>query len=77
MVPNYEVSSSSIMKKLVLNNIGIGFTNTENLKDIKDEIKIIKKIEIKENTEGIATLKKNMANKATLELIKQIKEKHK
>ena len=77
LIPNYEVSSSSIMKKIVLNNVGIGFTNTENLNDIKDEIKIIKKIEIKENSEGIATLKKNMINKATLELIKEIKEQYK
>ena len=77
LIPNYEVSSSSIMKKLVLNNVGIGFTNTENLNDIKDQIKIIKKIEVKENFEGIATLKKNMINKATLELIKELKNNYK
>ena len=76
LIPNYEVSSSSIMKKLVLNNVGIGFTNTENLNDIKDQIKIIKKIETKENCEGIATLKKNMINKATLELIKELKNNY-
>ena len=76
LIPNYEVSSSSIMKKLVLNNVGIGFTNTENLNDIKDQIKIITKIEVKENFEGIATLKKNMINKATLELIKELKNNY-
>ncbi len=34
------------MKKLVLNNIGIGFTNTENIKEISDNIKIIKKLNL-------------------------------
>ena len=74
---NYEVSSSSIMKRLVLNNIGIGFTNTENIKEISDNIKIIKKIEIDTTKEGIATLKKTMSNKATLELVKEIKQYYK
>lgn len=74
---NYEVSSSSIMKRLVLNNIGIGFTNTENIKEISDNIKIIQKIEIDTTKEGIATLKKNMSNKATLELVKEIKQYYK
>ena len=74
---NYEVSSSSIMKRLVLNNIGIGFTNTENIKEINDNIKIIQKIEIDTTQEGIATLKKNMSNKATLELVKEIKRHYK
>ena len=41
--PNYEVSSSSLMKKMVLNHVGIGFTNTENLEDIQEDVKIIKK----------------------------------
>ena len=71
---NYEISSSSIMKKLVLNNIGIGFTNTENIKDISNNIEIIQRIEIDSTQEGIATLKKNMSNKATLELVKEIKQ---
>lgn len=70
---NYEISSSSIMKKMVLNNIGIGFTNTENIKDISNDIEIIKEIDIEATQAGIATLKKNMCNKATLELIKRIK----
>lgn len=74
---NYEVSSSSIMKRLVLNNIGIGFTNMENIKEINDSIKIIKKIELTEAKEGIATLKGNMSNKATLELVKEIKQYYK
>lgn len=74
---NYEVSSSSIMKRLVLNDIGIGFTNTENIKEINDNIKIIRKIEFDTAKEGIATLKKNMSNKATLELVKEIKQYYK
>ena len=74
---NYEVSSSSIMKKLVLNDIGIGFIKTERLKDISDNIKIIREIEIDKTEEGIATLKKNMCNKATIELVKEIKEYYK
>lgn len=68
----YETSSSSIMKKIVLNDIGIGFTNTENLSDIIDDIIIVKNIEIENSKEGIATLKKNMCNKAILELAKNI-----
>ncbi len=74
---NYEVSSSSIMKKLVLNDIGIGFTNIENLQDIKDKITIINKFETDDTKEGIATLKKNMSNKATIELVKEIKQYYK
>lgn len=77
LVANYEVSSSSIMKRLVLNDIGIGFTNVENLKDIDDKITIIKTIEIEDTKEGIATLKKNMSNKATIELVKEIKQYYK
>lgn len=77
LIANYEVSSSSIMKRLVLNDIGIGFTNVENLKDIKDKIIIINKIEIEDTKEGIATLKKNMSNKATIELVKEIKRYYK
>lgn len=77
LTANYEVSSSSIMKRLVLNNVGIGFTNTENIKEISDNIKIIQKIELDEANEGIATLKKNMSNKATLELVKEIKQYYK
>ena len=65
------------MKKMVLNNIGIGFAKVEALDDIKDEIKIIKKISKSNSQEGIATLKKTMSNKATIELVKFIKEYYK
>lgn len=71
---NYNVSSSSIMKKLVLNDIGIGFINTENLNDIMEDITILKEIKLENATEGFAMLKKSMSNKAILELSKMIKE---
>ena len=74
MHANYDVSSSSIMKKLVLSDIGIGFINTENLNDILEDITIIKEIKLENTTEGFAMLRKNMSNKATLELSKMIKE---
>lgn len=72
---NYEVSNISIMKKMVLDGIGIGFTNTQNIKEINDKITIID--EIGPFEEGIATLRKNMSNKATTELIKVIKQHYK
>jgi len=72
---NYEITSSTIMKKMVLNDIGVGFTSTENLKEIEDKIVIVERIE--DANVGIAILKKNMMNKATLELVKRIKELYK
>lgn len=72
--PTYEISSSTIMKKLVINNIGIGFTNKGNIKDIIDDVIIIKDIDVETTQAGIAVLKKTMCNKATLELVKRIKD---
>ena len=74
---NYEISSSTIMKKLVLNNVGIGFANIENLKEISNDIEIIKEFNDEITKEGIAILKKNLSNKATLELVKEIKSYYK
>lgn len=65
------------IEKCKKNDIGIGFTNVENIKDIKDKIIIINKIEIEDTKEGIATLKKNLSNKATIELVKEIKQYYK
>lgn len=65
------------MKKLVLNDIGIGFINLENLEDIKDKITIIKTIEFEDIKEGIAILNRNLLNKATIELVKEIENKYK
>ena len=75
--PKYEMSSSTVMSELVLNNVGVGFTNIENLQNIKNEIEIIKTIETSDTEEGIATLKRNMMNKATVELVRKIKENYK
>ena len=71
---NYEVSITSIMKKLVMNDVGIGFAKIEVLDDILEDIVIVKEINADDAEEGIATLKKNMSNKATLELAKEIKD---
>ena len=73
ILANYEISSTSIMKRMVLNDIGVGFANLESLNDIKDKISIIKKITNKSIESGIANLNKKMCNKATLELINYIK----
>lgn len=75
--PKYEVSSSSITKKLVLNNMGIGFTKIESIADVLNDVEIVKKLEFDNIKEGIATLKKNMVNKATAKLIEHIKEYYK
>lgn len=71
--PQYKVSSVSLMKKMVLNDVGIGFTNIENLQDIEEHIDILEIIQMDSTEEGIASLKKNICNKATLELIRTIK----
>ena len=76
ITPHYECSNSTILKNMVLNDIGIGFNNITNLKDIKDKIVIIKELDGYETGEGIATLKKEIMNKATLELVKMIKNKY-
>ena len=73
----FEVNSSTIVKKFVINDLGIGFINKESMEDIKDKVEIICSKNIFEVDEAIAVLKKNMCNKATLELIKEIKEYYK
>ena len=73
---NYAISSTSLMKKMVVNSVGIGFAKLDTLDDVMDDIKIIKRIDINGLEEGIATLKKNMSNQATIELVKEIKEYH-
>ena len=40
----------------------------------RDDVQIIKEFQIGEDNKSIATLKKNMCNKATLELVRRIKE---
>lgn len=73
---NYAISSTSLMKKMVVNSVGIGFAKLDTLDDVMDDIKIIKRIDINGLEEGIATLKKNMSNQATIELVKEIKKYH-
>ena len=81
LMPKYAVNLTSLLKNINPNyegkmelNIGIGFVDVNTLNEIKNEIEIIQEIEFDELKEGIATLKKNMLNKATLELIKEIKQ---
>lgn len=73
----YEISSSTLMKKTILNDVGVGFNNVMNLKDVEDKITIIKSIKNEDAEEGIANLKKQMSNKASIELVRMIKEKYK
>ena len=68
------MSTTSIAKELALNDLGVCFINKTRLEDVKDKITIIKEVESKEAIEGIAILNKKMCNKATLELVKYIKE---
>ena len=71
---HYEVTSSTIIKQLVLDEIGIGIANTSDVEEINDKVDVIKEVTLEGTKEGIATLKKNMINKATLELINEIKK---
>ena len=73
LIAKYKISSSAIVKRMVLSDIGIGFAETDNLSDIMNDIEIIENVQIESMQEGIATLKKNMVNKATSELVKEIK----
>ena len=73
LIAKHEISSSTLVKEMVLNDIGIGFAETDSLSDIMNDIEIVEKVQIESMQEGIATLKKNMVNKATSELVKEIK----
>ena len=77
--PTYTVLNANIMKKFILSDIGIGYTNVENVRDILESGEAVVIKEMKSNKEkdiaSIATLKKNMCNKATLELLKAIKKR--
>ena len=77
LVPTYEITSSSVMKGMVLGDIGIGFANEQKTKDILNKLDIIEKNDADETKEGIATLNKSMMNRATVELVKMIKEHYK
>lgn len=66
----FEVASSLIVKKLVLNNMGIGFCETESIKDILEEIVVIKEVTFDEDTQAIAVLKENSQSNITKEFLK-------
>ncbi|MBQ9279899.1 MAG: LysR family transcriptional regulator [Clostridia bacterium] len=70
---SFEVASSMVVKKLVLNHVGIGFCESESIDDIKGAIKIIKDFQFDEDSQGIAILHKNSQSKATREFLKLIK----
>ena len=59
-----------------MNNCGVLLSNIEYEEELlkRDDVQIIKEFQIGEDNKSIATLKKNMCNKATLELVKRIKE---
>ena len=73
--PNYEIGDIELIDSLVLKECGILLSNMEYIEDLlkKEEIQIIREFEIGEDNKCIATLKKNMCNRATLELVKRIK----
>ena len=71
---NYDIPDSDIVKPLIINDLGIAFIIESALEDIKDKVEVIERIENPELQSGIATLGKNMQNKATMEFIKEIKK---
>ena len=73
--PNYEIGDIELIDSLVLKECGILLSNMEYIEDLlkKEEIQIIREFEIGEDNKCIATLKTNMCNRATLELVKRIK----
>lgn len=75
---SYEAANATLIKTLILNDLGIGYSNIENIREIIDSGEAIIIENIKSQNENdiqcIATLKKNMCSKATLELVKRIKK---
>lgn len=73
---NYEIEDTEVIDNMVLNGCGILFSNIEYEEELlkRKDVKIIKEFQIGEDNKCIATLKKNMCNKATLELVRRIKE---
>lgn len=76
IAPNYEIGDTELIDRLVLNNCGVLLSNIEYEEELlkRDDVQIIKEFQIGEDNKSIATLKKNMCNKATLELVRRIKE---
>ena len=76
---NYEITTIELMKSFVLNDIGVGFTNIEDIKDLikENKVEIIEEIENKNVQEGFAVLKKELMNNCTYQFLKVIKEYYK
>ncbi len=76
---NYEITTIEVMKNFVLNDIGIGFTNVEDIKDLllENKVEIIKEIENESVQEGFAVLKKQLMNNCTYQFVKYIKQFYK
>ena len=72
---NFEITTIELMKNFVLNDIGIGFTNVEDIKDVLEDsrVKIIEEIENENVQEGFAVLKKPLINNCTYQFVKYIK----
>ena len=75
---SYEVANAKLMKTLILSDLGIGYSNIENIREIIDSGEAVVIENIKSQNENdiqcIATLKKKMCSKATMELVKRIKK---
>ena len=76
---SYEVTNATLIKTLILSDLGVGYSNIENIREIIDSGEVIVIENIKSQNENdiqcIATLKKNMCSKATIELVKRIKKR--
>ena len=76
---SYEVANATLMKTLILSDLGIGYSNIENIRELIDSREAVVIENIKSQNENdiqcIATLKKKMCSKATKELVKRITKK--
>lgn len=79
MKGNYEITTIDVMRSFVLNNLGIGFTNKEDIQDLlKDKkVKVISEIEDESIQEGFAVLKRTSMNNCTYQFVKDIKRYYK
>ena len=78
VIVKYEVDKADRIADLVRDNIGIGFSGKEYVNNYlqKKEFIILNEIEFEKSYTYLATLKKEMCNKATVELANRIKNKY-
>lgn len=79
MYNKIEVQDAELIKKMICNGCGIGFSAKEYIDDewLKDnDIVILDKKDFPGDELCIATLKKSMCNKVVLELLKRLKTKN-